>query len=171
MDGLTGGRHLRLFEKTLLFLLPHPVWWRALFFPQHSSCISLSKRKLWNHSSSRKSVSRPPASLYTVCSSLLYHSRVFFARFFHLGRFFLSFSQLFSFVPAPSYHPVLAWSPRLRNILSSVVPFVYYFISDTYTISNTRRVKNWNNFVFSIWNFKCFSSYLIFVTGAKGGAV
>ena len=118
-------------------------------------------------------VSHDPLPPYTVSSSLFYHSPVFFARFFHLGRFFLSFSQLFSFVPAPSYHPALTWSPRLRNILSSVVPFVYYFISDTYTLSSTRRVKNWNNFVFSIWNFKCFlsfSSYLIFVTGATGGA-
>ena len=61
--------------------------------------------------------------------------------FFHLGRFFHSFSQLFSFVPAPSYHPALTSSPRLRNILSSVVPRVYYFISDTFTLSKTRREK------------------------------
>ena len=66
MDGLTGGRRPQLFEKTLLFLHPHPVWWRALFFPRYSSFIGLSKRKLGNHSSSRKSVSRPPASLYSI---------------------------------------------------------------------------------------------------------
>ena len=93
-------------------------------------------------------VSHDPLPPYTVSSSLLYHSRVFFARFFHLGRFFLSFSQLFSSVTAPSYHPALTWSPRLRNILSSVVLLAYYFISDTFTLNKSRR-KKWKNFVFS----------------------
>ena len=140
MDGLTGGRRIRLFEKTFLFLLSHPVWWRALFFPQYSSFIGLSKRKLRKHSSSRKSVSRP-------CLSIQYAAPSFITRlsslpaFFHLGRFFLSFSQLFSSVTAPSYHPALTWSPRLRNILSSVVPLAYYFISDTFTLSNASREK------------------------------
>ena len=151
MDGLTGGRRIRLFEKTFLFLLPHPVGWRALFFPHYSSFIGLLKRKLGNHSSSRKSVSRPLPP-YTVRSSLLYHSRVFFARFFHLGRFLPSFSQLFSFVPAPSYHPALAWSPRLRNILSSVVPLAYNFISDTFTSSKARRKKMKEFWLFNMFH-------------------
>ena len=68
--------------------------------------------------------------------------------FFHLGRFLLSFSQLFSFVPAPSYHLALTWSPRLRNKLSSVATLVYYFISNTFTL---RREK-----------LKCFCLFNIF---------
>ena len=138
MDGLTGGRRLRLFEKTLLFLLPHPMWWRALFFPRHSSFIDLLKRKLVNHSSSRKSVSRPPASPYSIQLAPLSLACL-------LCPLFPSWS-LSSFVLAAFFFCSRPFLPSSSDLVATTEKYIelgcsscYYFISDTFTLSKIRQ--------------------------------
>ena len=102
-------------------------------------------------------VSHDPASLYSMQLPPLSLACLLCPLFSILVAFFFRSRGFFSFVRAPSYHPALAWSPRLRNILSSVVPLAYNFISDTFTSSNARRK---NEIILSFQHVSCI--FLVF---------